>query len=158
MVTSLQNRKYFLKVKICNFHFVPNIPAIKLQTLHKTLTLLIATVWLINGLVSKVLNLVPRHEEIVARILGDENSRLFTVLIGLSEIIMAIWILTKFKSKLNAIAQITIVATMNILEFILVPELLLWGRFNIIFAFQFIGLVYYNEFVLNKKLNLKAIS
>jgi uncharacterized membrane protein YuzA (DUF378 family) len=39
------------------------------------------------------------HEQIVASILGDENSRLFTVLIGLSEIIMAIWVLTKFKSK-----------------------------------------------------------
>jgi uncharacterized membrane protein YphA (DoxX/SURF4 family) len=127
------------------------------KTLHKTLTFLIALVWLANGLVCKVLNLVPRHEEIVARILGDENSRLFTILIGLSEIIMAIWVLTKFKSKLNAIAQIIIVATMNILEFIFVPELLLWGRFNIIFAFLFIGLVYYNEFVLNKKQEHKTI-
>ncbi|MGJ3234162.1 DoxX-like family protein [Marivirga sp.] len=143
---------------MCNFQLIPNIPAIKLQNLHKTLSFLIATVWLINGLVCKVLNLVPRHEQIVARILGDENSRLFTVLIGFSEIIMAIWVLTKFKSKLNAIAQMTIVASMNILEFILVPELLLWGRFNIIFAFLFIGLVYYNEFVLNKKLNPQTTS
>ncbi|ADR22341.1 DoxX-like family protein [Marivirga tractuosa] len=132
------------------------MPAIKLRTLHKTLTLLIATVWLINGLACKVLNLVPRHEQIVASILGDENSRLFTVLIGLSEIIMAIWILTKFKSKLNAIVQIITVATMNTLEFIFVPELLLWGRFNIIFAFIFISLVYYNEFILNKKLNQQS--
>ncbi|WP_262492812.1 DoxX-like family protein [Marivirga tractuosa] len=115
-----------------------------------------ATVWLINGLACKVLNLVPRHEQIVASILGDENSRLFTVLIGLSEIIMAIWILTKFKSKLNAIVQIITVATMNTLEFIFVPELLLWGRFNIIFAFIFISLVYYNEFILNKKLNQQS--
>jgi len=128
------------------------------KTIHKTHTFLIATVWLINGLVCKVLNVVPRHEEIVASILGDENSRLFTVLIGLSEITMAIWVLTKFKSKLNAITQIIIVATMNILEFIHVPELLLWGRFNIIFAFLFIGFVYYNEFVLNKKLNPQTTS
>jgi hypothetical protein len=71
---------------------------------------------------------------------------------------MAIWVLTKFKSKLNAIAQIIIVATMNILEFISVPELLLWGRFNIVFAFLFIGLVYYNEFVLNCKLNQPSTS
>lgn len=46
-----------------------------------------------------------------------------------------------------------VVATMNIIEFIAVPDLLLWGRLNIFFAFLFIGLVYYNEFVLNKKSN-----
>lgn len=46
-----------------------------------------------------------------------------------------------------------IVAAMNIIEFILVPDLLLWGKLNIIFAFLFIGLVYYNGFILNKKPN-----
>lgn len=121
------------------------------------MTILIATVWLANGLLCKVLNLVPRHEQIVARILGDDHSRTLTILIGLSEIVMTIWVLTKYKSKLNAIAQMTVVATMNILEFILVPDLLLWGRLNSVFALLFIGLVYYNEFVLNKKLNLQII-
>ena len=124
--------------------------------LNKFLTYAIAAVWLVNGLFSKVLNFVPRHEQIVGRILDDQYSRLLIVLIGFSEILMAIWILTKFKSRLNAIAQIAIVATMNILEFILVPDLLLWGRLNIVFAFIFIGLVYYNEFVLNKKLKLET--
>ena len=98
-----------------------------------------------------MLNVVPRHEQIVARILGDDFSRPLTVIIGLSEIVMAIWVLTKSKSKLKALAQMTVVATMNIIEFIAVPDLLLWGRLNILFAFMFIGLVYYNEFVLNKK-------
>lgn len=124
--------------------------------LHKILTILIATVWLVNGLICKVLNVVPRHGQIVAIILGDDYSRPLTVLIGLSEIVMAIWILTKLKTKLNAIAQMIVVASMNILEFILVPDLLLWGRLNILFAMLFIGLVYYNEFVLNKKLNFQT--
>ena len=118
---------------------------------HKMLTYLIATVWFANGVFCKVLNLVPRHEQIVARILGNEHSRLFTMLIGLAETAMAIWIFVRFKSKFNAITQITVVTTMNIIEFIVVPDLLLWGRLNIIFAFMFIGLLYYNEFVLNKK-------
>lgn len=109
-------------------------------------------VWLVNGLFCKVLNLVPRHQEIVARILGEEYSRPLTILIGWSEIIMAVWVLFKFKSKLNAIAQILVVMTMNTMEFILVPDLLLWGRFNMVFALLFVSLVYYNEFVLNKKL------
>jgi uncharacterized membrane protein YphA (DoxX/SURF4 family) len=119
--------------------------------IHQILTYCIATVWIVNGLFCKVLNLVPRHEQIVARILGDDHSRLLTILIGISEIIMALWILAAYKTKLNAIAQIIVVATMNILEFILVPDLLLWGKLNSLFAFIFVLVVYFNEFYFNKK-------
>jgi DoxX-like family len=121
------------------------------KTLNKLLTYLIATVWIANGLFCKVLNLVSRHQEIVSRILGADNSRILTILIGLSEIFMAIWILSKIRTQLNAIAQIAIVATMNTLEFIIVPDLLLWGKLNSLFAFIFILVVYFNEFYLNKK-------
>ena len=117
--------------------------------IHKILTYLIATVWLVNGLFCKVLNFVPRHQQIVGRILGEEFSKPLTICIGISEILMAVWILSKFKPKLNAIAQMVIVATMNTLEFILVPDLLLWGKFNSVFATIFIVIVFYNEFVLN---------
>ena len=119
---------------------------------HKVLTFCIAIIWIINGLVCKLLNIVPRHEQIVARILGIEYSRLLTIAIGCSEIFMAIWILSNIKTRLCAVAQIAIVATMNMIEFILVPDLLLWGRLNALFAFLFILIVYFNEFYLNKKL------
>ena len=121
--------------------------------IYKILTYSIATVWITNGLFCKVLNLIPRHEQIVGRILHMDrpSANIFTILIGFSEIIMAIWILSGYKTKLNAIAQILIVATMNTLEFILVPDLLLWGKLNSLFAFIFILVVYYNEFYLNKK-------
>ena len=119
--------------------------------IYKTLTYCIAAVWIANGLFCKVLNLVPRHEQIVARILGDEYSRLLTILIGLSEIIMAVWILSAYKTKLNAIVQIAVVATMNTLEFMLVPDLLLWGKLNSLFAFIFILVVYFNEFYFKNK-------
>ena len=135
----------------------PKTTTFMLTKKHRTLTFVIASVWLANGLLCKVLDLVPRHQQIVARILGDDYSRPLTILIGLSEILMAFWILTKYKTKLNAIAQVTVVAAMNIMEYISVPDLLLWGRFNSIFALLFIGLVYYNEFVLNKKLNALTI-
>lgn len=123
---------------------------------HQFLTCFIVMVWLINGLLCKVLNLVPRHQEIVARILGNNHSRLLTLLIGLSEMIMAIWILSGILTRLNAITQILVIATMNTLEFILVPDLLLWGKANAVFAFIFILLIYYNEFHLNKELALQA--
>jgi hypothetical protein len=124
----------------------------KTRKINKILTFCIAIVWMVNGLFCKVLNLAPRHEQIVAGILGDDYSSILTILIGFSEIFMAIWVLSKFKSRLNALAQITIVGLMNILEFILVPDLLLWGKLNSLFAFLFIMVVYFNEFYLNKKI------
>lgn len=126
------------------------------EKIHKILTYCISIVWIVNGFFCKVLNLVPRHEQIVARILGNDYSRPLTFLIGLSEIGMAIWILSGIKTRLNTIAQIVIVAVMNTLEFILVPDLLLWGKWNSFFAFLFILAVYYNEFYLNKKLVQKT--
>ena len=128
-----------------------------IKNLYKALNIIIATVWFLNGFFCKVLNLVPRHQQIVSSILGNDYSRPLTILIGISEIIMAVWVLSKYKSKLNAIAQIAIVATMNILEFILVPDLLLWGRLNSMFALLFIVLVFYNEFILNKKLKPSGV-
>ena len=119
--------------------------------IQKILTYCIAAVWIVNGLFCKVFNLVPRHEQIVARIVSNHNSRILTILIGLSEIVMAIWILSRYKTKLNTILQMVVVATMNILEFILVPDLLLWGKLNILFALLFLFVVYFNEFYLNKK-------
>lgn len=125
-------------------------------SVHKVIAYFIALVWVLNGLFCKVLNLVPRHEQIVSRILGVEHARSLTVLIGISEIIMALWILSKVNPRLNAITQILIVALMNVLELIMVPDLLLWGHFNIIFADCFILLIYHNEFVLNKAITIKA--
>lgn len=120
--------------------------------IHKILSFIIAAIWLVNGLFCKLLNLVPRHQQIVAAILGDKHSRAFTILIGLSEIAMAIWILIGIKTRLNAIAQIIIIGTMNTLEFFLIPDLLLWGRLNSVFAILLIITIYCNEFILNKKL------
>ena len=92
---------------------------------HQLLNYFIATVWLVNGLFCKVLNLVPRHQEIVERILGSDTSRLFTILIGTSEILMAAWILSRVWPGFNAIIQILVIATMNTIEFLLAPDLLL---------------------------------
>ena len=47
----------------------------------KILPLIIALVWLANGLLAKVFNLVPPHTEIVGNILGEEYARPLTVLI-----------------------------------------------------------------------------
>jgi DoxX-like family len=125
-------------------------------TIHRIITFFIAAVWIGNGLFCKMLNLVPRHEKIVARILGDGQAGLFTKAIGIAEIFMAVWILSNLKSRLNAVIQILIIAIMNAIEFILAPDLLLWGKVNSIFAFIFILFIYYNEFMLNRELALQT--
>lgn len=125
-------------------------------TKHTVLTYLIAAVWLINGLVCKILNLVPRHRKIVARILGDDNASLFTIVIGTLETLMAAWILSRITPRINAITQMAIIAAMNTIEFLVVPDLLLWGRWNAFFAFLFILLIFYNEFYYRKKLALQV--
>ena len=117
---------------------------------------LIALVWLANGLFCKVLDLVPRHQKIVARIIGDFHPADLTRLIGFSEIAMAIWILSGIRTRLNALTQFIVVATMNALEFVLAPDLLLWGRFNALFALLFILLILYNEFYLRNRQTQQA--
>jgi uncharacterized membrane protein YphA (DoxX/SURF4 family) len=121
------------------------------SNIRTILTILIAAVWMINGLFCKLLNFVPRHQQIVAEILGWQHARLFTAAIGLSEILMAVWIVSGIKPRLCTIAQIIIVATMNTIEFMMVPDLLLFGRMNAMVALFFMLVVYCNEFVLNKQ-------
>lgn len=119
--------------------------------IYKIISFLIALVWLINGLVCKVLNLVPRHQQIVGRILGVNNAFVFTKMIGLAEIIMTIWIISGFRSRICTIFQILIVLTMNTIELFLVPDLLLFGKLNMVVAICFTLLLFANEFLLNPK-------
>lgn len=119
------------------------------MTRIKYLKYLISIVWLVNGLFCKVLNLVPRHQQIVARITGSPHAAALTRTIGFAEIAMAVWILSGIKPRLNAITQIMVIATLNTLEFLLAPDLLLWGRFNALYAFLFILLILY-VFLLKK--------
>jgi hypothetical protein len=52
--------------------------------------------------------------------------------------------------------QIVVIATMNALEFILVPDLLLWGRANAVLALLLILVIYYKAFHLDQKLALQS--
>ena len=112
------------------------------------LNVFIASVWLGFGLFCKVLGLVPRQQEIVARILGYTHAWAITKAIGIAEVCMAAWILSSIHSRVNAVIQILVIATMNVLEFILAPDLLLFGRANALFAFLLILLIFLNEFLL----------
>lgn len=118
----------------------------------KFLTFSIAVVWLVNGLYCKVLTGVPRHQLIVTRILGEPHAGLLTRLIGWSEVLMALWVVSRLWPRWGALVQIGLVVTMNAIEFFLAPDLLLFGRFNAVFAALFAGVVYWSEFVAPKSL------
>jgi hypothetical protein len=118
---------------------------------HKIINFFIAAVWAINGLICKVLNFVPRHEAIVASILGSSHSRLFTILIGIAEVLMALWVASGVSPRLNAISQLIVIVIMNYLEYFMVPDLLFWGRLNALFAFAFMLMIYINTFYFSRK-------
>ena len=106
--------------------------------LRNVWTILTAMVWLANGLWCKLLNGVPRHRSIVAEILGTEYATPLTFTIGALEVLMAIWIISGIRPRLCTVLQIATIAIMNVLEYILVPDLLLFGRWNALFAALFI--------------------
>ncbi len=125
----------------------------KNRGLFEIINYFISIVWIVNGLYCKILNFVPRHQQIVERILGKNYSREITILIGISEIVMAIWILCGFQRQINVVTQIIIIFSMNLLEFILASDLLLWGKFNAAFASVFILIIYFNAFRVPQRQN-----
>ncbi len=113
---------------------------------HPSFRYVFAAIWVVNGLFCKVLGLVPRHERIVAVILGEHHAHLLTLLIGVSEIAMAAWVLSGWRYRQCAAAQIALILGMNVIEFSSVPHLLLWGRLNALFAAMLALLIYLNAF------------
>lgn len=113
---------------------------------RRAFALLFALVWFANGLGCKILDLVPRHRAIVGRILGETHALTLTRSIGLAEIVMGLWVFSQWKWRWSATAQITVVGTMNVIEFTLAPDLLLFGRWNAVVALAYASVVAYAGF------------
>src|SRR5262249_46224312 len=84
-----------------------------------------AAVWLTFGLVFKALNRVPRHREIAARVLGEAAAGAATLLIGLGECLLGVWILSGFALRGCAVVQTVLIVAMNALEIRYARDLLL---------------------------------
>lgn len=84
-----------------------------------------AAVWLVFGVVFKILDIVPRHRLIVATVLGESAAGPATFLIGGAEAIMGLWILSGVRPRACAATQTIAIATMNALELRVAHDLLL---------------------------------
>jgi len=85
----------------------------------------VASVWLTFGLVFKVFRALPRHERIVARILGERIAPALTRLIGLGEAAIGVWVLAGLWLPLCALFQTILVVIMNAIELRRARDLLL---------------------------------
>lgn len=105
--------------------------------------LFIAAVWIFHGLYSKLLQGIPRHQEIVARILGDSLATPATILIGTMEIILGLWVLSRFYPEFSAAVQTAALVSMNTLEIILAPDLLISAIGMVALNLLFITLIWW---------------
>jgi hypothetical protein len=76
----------------------------------------VALVWITFGLVFKVFGAVPRHERIVARILGEAVAPSVTRLIGLGEALIGVWVLSGVLLPWCALFQTLLIVAMNAIE------------------------------------------
>lgn len=84
-----------------------------------------ALVWIVFGLGFKVLGLVPRHERIVAAVLGEGAAGTVTLAVGIAETLLGVWILTARWPRTCATVQTLAIVSMNALEVTLAREHLL---------------------------------
>lgn len=115
--------------------------------LYYVLLVFISLVWFVNGIWCKVLRRVPRHEQIVARVLGAAYAGQITRTIGALEVCMALWVLSGIWPLFCAVTQALVVVAMNVLEYFLARDLLLFGRANAVNAALFILVVLGNAWL-----------
>jgi hypothetical protein len=95
------------------------------ESARLALAVFIGGVWLFHGCYSKLWNGIPRHRQIVGRILGDRHARALTVVIGLMEAFLGVWVISGRARVLCAVIQTTALVAMNSIEIWLARDLLI---------------------------------
>ncbi len=95
------------------------------KTILKVFRWGVASVWLFHGLFSKVLHGIPRHQQIVARVVGNDLAAATTFAVGGIEILVGVWVLSGRSPLLCAATQTILLLTMNLLELRFASDLLL---------------------------------
>jgi len=115
-------------------------PATRFQI---ALTIAIGSVWVFHGLYSKILMGIPRHQEIVARVLGEEVAEWATYTIGAMEILLGLWAFSRWNRKACALVQTLALVSMNVLEIALARDLLISAAGMAVLNLAFLTLVWH---------------
>jgi len=91
-------------------------------------TFMVAAVWLVHGLLNKLLHFSPRHLQIVQSVPGLAGSRgeLVLTAVGMCEVAIAVWVVSGWAATVCAAVQTVFLLSMNIVELSVARSLLLW--------------------------------
>jgi hypothetical protein len=120
------------------------------MTTHRTthrlqiaFTIVIGSVWVFHGLYSKILMGIPRHRDIVARVLGEDIAGLATYAIGFLEILLGLWAYSRWNRMGCALVQTLALVSMNVLEIALARDLLISAAGMAVLNLAFLTLVWH---------------
>jgi uncharacterized membrane protein YphA (DoxX/SURF4 family) len=105
--------------------------------------ILAVVVWVLFGLVFKVMGFLPRHREIVAGVLGTDAAAPVTIVVGLAETALGAWFLSGVRPRTCALVQTVAIIAMNTLELRYARSLLLAPIPMVIINATFLSLVWY---------------
>lgn len=108
------------------------------------LRILIASVWVFHGLYSKLLDGIPRHRLIVARVLGDDLAVIATRAVGIAEILLGLWAFSHRWPRTCAAVQTAAIVAMNTLEIARAPDLLISAPGMVALNLGFLALGWYS--------------
>lgn len=107
------------------------------------LTVFIGSVWVFHGLYSKILMGIPRHRDIVERVLGEDIAGLASFSIGVLEVLLGVWVYSRWNRKACALVQTCGLVSMNVLEILLARDLLISAAGMAVLNFAFLTLVWH---------------
>ena len=96
-----------------------------------------------HGLYSKIFDGIPRHRLIVVRVLGEGTARPASIVIGVLEVLLGIWVFSGRKRRACALVQTLAIASMNTLEILLARDLLISASGMVALNLAFLSLVFY---------------
>ena len=104
--------------------------------------LAIGSVWVFHGLYSKILDGIPRHALIVARVLGEGIAGPATLRVGPLELLLGVWVVSARYRRACALVQTLAIVAMNALEITFAPDLLISLPGMLILNAAFLSLVW----------------
>lgn len=113
------------------------------ETCHILAQITIGSVWVFHGLYSKILNGIPRHRQIVGKILGTAIAPMATRIIGLLEVLLGVWVFTGWQPIGCAAVQTAAILAMNTLEIIFAREFLISAIGMVILNLAFLALIWH---------------